>query len=175
MIAAYFYPKELKEAISNLVRQHDLNLEALKELNYQINIRVIAMPLLAILFLFVLDGYVAWVVACILIVGLWIDVHNYYKGFIGAYLFGERREAVVVKQVSMTYFRKKIIAQDANSQKIVKIGPLREFWKNPLCPKLDETVFYYQDEAKRYKAMPDLEFVKQKYALSDEILKGVKR
>ena len=171
MLAELFYPKELKKIIADLRAENDLNEEAYSLLQYQIYLRLILMPLLAILFFYHLKQHEASIVAIILLLGIWYDMHRYYKSYIGSYILGQRKEALVIKQVPMTFLRKKILAEDITTGKNIVIGPLREFWKNPKCPQSGTKIFYYQDNQEHFKPMPDIDFIKKRYCLSNSSVK----
>ena len=169
MIIELLYPKEMKDAVKKLRVENDLNEEALKNFHYQIIIRIAVCLIIAAILIGIENSYISWTISILLIFLMPFDIKRHYKMFMASYLFGKKDKGTVIKKISIRHSSKKLKIKTTDQNEIT-IGPLREFWKNPECPDVDDEIQYYQDTSKKFKPMPDLYFINKKYCLIKSLL-----
>lgn len=173
MIAELFYPRELKEIITDLRAKGDLNEEAKKNINcffYKcVALEFFGSLILSVIFL---NQDFAFIVLffCILFFGfIYFDFQKYIERKIFPYLSNSRKNLKILRMKS--YRGGAVLVCEDSDKKIYRSPLLRELWRLKnlnegfviacFISKLDPKIF-----------MPDEESIKRKFCLSKSILKG---
>ncbi len=167
MFLELFWPKEIKELVAKYRAEDTLNEESVEYLNMVIRRNLILW--IIIFFVFILLSLPFLAIALLLLSPLstWFDVRNSFRRQMTSYAYGEKIEVLVTYAGSSLYGTQMIWCRTLDSNKKIRIViatkpkiSLQDF------PKEGQKIFVYQDKEYRYKAMPDIDYLKRKYSLT---------
>jgi|GEM_PF-3291537 len=180
MIAELFYPKELKEVIADLRAKDDLNGEALRTLNWPIDVIIFPLFVVNIFFLFKqihapTVGYEVPIFnALLLVVYMPFYVRGLWRTYHASYIFGKKTKGTIS---NITFFVAGITYFDVtNNQtyenhRVCTAGPIT-FRHPPYLTKIGDKISYYLMDNKRYHPNPDIYEYMKKHCLKTSLLKG---
>tara|TARA_B100001989_G_C24514389_1_gene452283 strand:+ start:401 stop:943 length:543 start_codon:yes stop_codon:yes gene_type:complete len=176
MLAALFYPKELKEVIEDLRENNDLNMKALNNIHSQL-VPILFFGLIWAIILVSLGlwGLVALIPFSVLLGLLFMFVlRNAYENNYAPYLFGQKRQGIVAKSydVNLWHPMRIIVLNDKETSKEVRIAP-GAIWSKKSgnsAPALGDDITYFCYDRKKHRHMPDDPMVMQYFCLSKSLI-----
>lgn len=163
MIAKLFYPKELKNIITDLRAKSDLNEKAVSEIEQKIMIWMFIYVMLCF-FLFFDNLTIAFAIALVTIpILIWLDTKNSFEKYMLPYTNGKSLSARIVNIESRAYGDIKYYVLCEN-KKNYTIEPLIG-WRKIAYPKQNDILFIFLNPKIEGLSMPDTPYFKNKYCL----------
>ncbi len=174
-LAEFFYPRELKNIITDLEGEQNLRREPLHILNVQINIVLSFMAVICLLMLVIEGKIAAFIAAIIMVCIIKFCIHfnlKYYKAFI----YGEKQKFLIEKMETSSfrlYTSNPVIntyCVRLSDKKKVKMPFLSLDMLKESNVKIDEiATLYYSEKHKIYPAV-DTDLFKQEFCLRKDLM-----
>ena len=171
MIAELFYTQKLRKLIKDLQEEDDLNEDAVFAIQDYVVKSLVGVFLIVFVFIVSAEVSIATVILLLGPIVIWFDIRKYYFDKLFAYLCGQRKSAIVLRKISMMYFRVKLVCKGSDNTKVV-MGPFRELWKASFCPVEQQKITYFDPGNKVGKPMPDIPQISSRYCLRKSMLEG---
>lgn len=168
MLISLFWPKEIRDLIKKYEEKGTLNPKAIVYLTRQTNVRLTIA--------FVIGGIVLYeqsvffpLFLFLAYLAIWLDLKLCFHRNIAAYTNSKKRSVKVVSAVQSLYPMQWIRYEDIDGCGKIVIGGKPMIPEEEL-PKRNDEIFIYQDIYKKHLAMPDVDYIKQAYSLTTEVL-----
>jgi hypothetical protein len=172
----YCWPSKIRNLIEQLKNEGNLNEKAVACLRRRTQVRIMMFPVVAFVFYICGNASAESVMLALLILALipaflWIDAWLIFQWNMGSYAYGERFEIEVTAAGNSMYGSQRVrfIHPTSGKAHTMLIGEAVRLKKLDF-PKSGDRIFVYQDVAEKYKAMPDLPYMKRSFSLRSDIL-----
>ena len=175
MLKDFLYPKQMSQLISKHERNGTLNAGPIKEVNRHIYVLLGAYIIMTPLF--ISDGYIKFTIIAWFLFPFFVrfDSRRMFTKHIAPYVLGKKISAEVYKMHFYYQGRQRVICFDEDNNKIIAEmygyrGKTRLNKED--YPKAGDTVaiFVHKDSSGKYWGMLDIDYIKQTFSLTTEIL-----
>ena len=169
MIAEWFYPKELKKIIADLVAEENLHRKPLEELNKGLML-MFYMTVITTVAAVYSEGVLSGVSMFMLMICL-LFLHGYlnYCKF-KVYIYGTSRSGFIDK-IGYRYFQETILyirkIDDRQTIKTARIGRIPRLRQNI---RIGQKIEFFEVDNKWLLPMPDIHIVKEYYCLRKDLM-----
>jgi len=172
-IAELFWPKEMKELVKKYRAEGTCNEEAVRYVNKAIWKHISIFLIIAFMLLTTSEVMAAGILFLLTPLFVWFDIRNLFRKQMAAYVCG-RRALATVKNVGISLYgtqkiKYKLEPNEKTVLSFIFIGSKPRLDKKDIPQKGAEFSIYY-DPDNQYRAMPDIDYLKEKYSLTTTIL-----
>jgi len=170
MIAELFWPKEMKELVKKYRAEGTCNEEAVRYVNKAIWKHISIFLIIAFMLLTTSEVMAAGILFLLTPLFVWFDIRNLFRKQMLPYIEGKKTDVEFARVIRYYAGKQKVIFLSKNKERIICCLNHKPNLRKEDFPDTGQIVSIYQNNQAKHNAMPDIDYLKEKYSLTTTIL-----